>query len=512
MTHDEAQAFCESWLVHGPPALPSVSELSTEELVTKGQEAVDERAMFEAKHYLLELRRRDFQPARTCLNLGRLASECAEVDEAMDWYRQAIALDPTNQDSRGNLIFLQDVSPTTTDVQALQERRQFFDDCCQIAYGKRKPHRNTPEPDRPLKIGYVGGDWNFHSAAIAFSNPIIGHSPQCIPHAYSTLHPDHSDHVTKEWRRFLGDRYVEVYGLSPSQLAAVIREDEIDILVDLSGFTGRNRLQTFAQKPAPIQVQGWGYVLGTAFPTMDVIFADPVVCPPDIQKNFSERIYHLPSLLGFRAFDQTEDPPDLPCLTQDPTFAVFQRSIKMNDEDLGVYRRILEALPNAKIMFKGANFEPFRAVQIASAFKGMESRLIFAPPTSHHDHLSYYTKTDLSLDTWPQTGGVSTLESIYMGIPVLTMIGPRMIERTSASIMTNCGMPEFICQTHGEYIEKAIRFVTTDRERLAEYRRTCRERLMTSPIVVGYTEAVETAYRTLWREWCANQLAYRQIH
>ncbi len=507
MNKDEAQAFVDAWLLNGPPALPSASGLSIDELTAKAQEAVDQNVMSEAKHYLIELMHRGFQPARTYLNLGRLASEHADVDEAMDWYRKSIALDPSNQESHGNLIFLQDVSPTTTDAQAVSDRLNFFTHCCQDIYAKRKRHHNTPDPDRPLRIGYVGGDWNFHSAAIAFSSVIASHTDdRYLAFAYSTLHPDHGDHVTREWRRFLGDRYLECYGLSPSQLAAVIRHDEMDILVDLSGFTARHRLLTFAEKPAPIQVQGWGYVLGTAFPAMDVIFADPIVCPPSVQANLTEHVYHLPSLLGFKAFDQTEDPPDLPCLTQDPIFAIFQRSIKINDDNLGVYRRLLEALPNAKIMFKGANFEPFRAQQIAQAFKGLENRLIFAPPTSHHDHQSYYTKTDLSLDTWPQTGGVSTLESLYMGVPVLTLIGPRMIERTSASILTNCGMTEFIAESKGEYIEKAIRYVTTDRTRLAKFRRSSRERLMTSPIVVGYTEAVETAYRSLWHDWCAKQL------
>jgi predicted O-linked N-acetylglucosamine transferase (SPINDLY family) len=512
MNQAEAQAFVDAWLVNGPPALPSVSELSIDDLKWRAQEAIDQRVWCIARIYLLELFARDYQPAVTATNLAVLSATQSRMDEAMDWYRRAVALNPTNREDYEHLVFLQDLTSSTTDHDALEERRRYFSTFGTPAYLRRKPHDNTPDPERPLKIGYVGGDWNFHSATIAFASVVSGHSAGYVAYAYSTLHPDHGDHVTREWKRVLGDRYLECYGLSPSQLAAVIRHDEMDILVDLAGYTARNRLLTFAEKPAPLQVQGWGYVLGSGFPTMDAIFLDPVVCPPEIEAVLSERVVRLPSILGFMPVDEIIGDSDLPCLTQPPVFGVFQRSIKINADNLRAYRRILEAVPDAKIMFKGGDYTPERCLQIVDALRGLEHRIIFAPPTSHRDHMNYYHQTDLSLDTWPQTGGVSTLESLFMNIPVLTKIGPRMIERTSASMLTNCHLTELIAETQDDYIEKAVRLVTTDKAILAEYRKICRTRLMASPIVVGYTAAVEDAYRMLWKSWCLMRTTDTRIH
>ncbi len=510
----EVQAYIDNLLLNGQQAPPPLTDVTLDTLKQLAQQAADGQHWDLCLSYLQELMAREYEPARTASNIGRLFAECGRIDEGLPWYRKSLELDPTQRDLHDALIFMMESEVETTVEDQLRERTRYFQHFCAAAYQNRTTPRNRPDPDRPLKIGYVGGDWNFHSASMAFTQVIADHHDGYVATAYSTLPPEHRDWVTGQWKQRLGDRYVEAYSLTPGQLAAVIKHDEIDILVDLAGYSSKHRLETFAYRPAPIQIQAWGFVVGTGSPIMDVLFADPIVAPPEVQAQFSERIYPLPCLLGYTPRDVFEAPSPLPCLEQPVTFGVFQRAIKINDDTLRVWRRVLEAVPDSQIMFKGGDYTSARRMKIAKALAGMESRIIFGPATMHAPHLNYYQQIDLSLDPWPQTGGISSMESLSMGVPMVTLVTPgcRMVQRTSASILTNVGFEDCITTTEDDYVATAVRLVTTDRARLAEMRATAWERLKASPICVGYVEAVETGYRTLWREWCARRLSYQTIH
>lgn len=510
----EVQAFIDDLLCQGPQAPPPITDVSLDDLKQLAQQAADGQHWEWCLSYLHELLAREYEPARTCANIGRLYAESARIGESLPWYRKSLDLDPTQRDLHDALIFMMESEVATTVEEQLRERAIYFQRFCSAPYLKRTTLRNTPDPDRPLKIGYVSGDWNFHSAAMAFSRVVFEHHEGCIPTAYCTLPPENQDFVTARWKQRLGNRFVEVFGLTPGQLAAVIKYDEIDILVDLSGYSSRHRLETFAYRPAPIQIQAWGFVVGTGSPIMDVVFADRVVAPPDVRTHLTERIYDLPCILGYAPLDIFEDVSPLPCLENSVTFGVFQRAIKVNDDTLRVWRRVLEAVPDSRIMFKGGDYTSARRLKIAKALAGLESRVIFGPPTIHTAHLNYYQQIDLSLDPWPQTGGISSMESLSMGVPMVTLVTPgcRMVQRTSASILTNVGFDECITTSEDDYVATAVRLVTTDRQHLAEMRATAWERLKASPICIGYVEAVETAYRALWREWCAKRLTAQTIH
>lgn len=510
----EVQAFIDELLLNGPQAPPPLTDVELSDLKQLAQQAADGQHWELCLSYLHELLARDYEPARTCANIGRLFAECAQISEGLPWYRKSLALDPSQRELHDALIFMMESEIETTVEEQLAERAKYFQQFCAAAYQQRTTHRNTVDPDRPLKIGYVSGDWNFHSASMAFSQVVHEHHEGFIPTAYCTLPPWNHDWVTTQWKERFGERFVEAFGLTPGQLAAVIKYDGIDILVDLSGYSSRHRLETFAYRPAPIQIQAWGFVVGTGSPIMDVVFADRVVAPPEVRGMLTERIYELPCLLGYAPRDIFEAPSPLPCVDGPVTFGVFQRAIKVNDHTLRVWRRVLEAVPDSRIMFKGGDYTSARRMKIAKAFAGLESRVIFGPATVHAAHLNYYQQIDLSLDPWPQTGGISTMESLSMGVPVVTLVTPgcRLVQRTSASILTNVGFEECITTTEDDYVARAVRLVTTDRQHLAEMRATAWERLKASPICVGYVEAVEVAYRTLWREWCAKQRHSQTIH
>lgn len=455
-----------------------------------------------AKAALDELWARHYRPAYTAAHIGHVCMNLADVAGAIKWHREALSLDPQLIEAQERLIFMLDAQPETTEAEALAERHNWWTRFGRSAYTNRQPHRNRIDSEKRIRVGYIGSDWNFHSAAIAFVSVLDKHTPQIEPVIYSTLEKSRWDNRTQMWKERYNHGFIDASEWSPSMLANTIREDQIDILVDLAGYTAGNRLLTFAYKPAPIQIQAWGYVLGTGCPAMDIVFADSVVATPQIRANLHERVFDLPSILSYMPRPDLPATNPLPCLSGPPMFAVFQRAMKTNADTYAVWRQILERVPDATILFKAPDYSPSVRGAIADAFGPHRDRIDFEFASWHKDHMMRYQQADLSLDPWPQTGGVSTLESCYMGVPVVTLIGERMIQRASASFLTTLGIPEFITQTPEQYIDTAVRMVTTDRDQLAATRLQLRSRLEQSVMCAGYIDHVEAAYRTLWREWC----------
>jgi len=372
----------------------------------------------------------------------------------------------------------------------------------------RQPCTNDRDPERVLRVGYVSGDFKWHSAAFAFAAIITGHTESIEPFYYSTLEPAKYDDLTRQWQAGYAHTFRDVSTLTAVELLHLIRKDAIDILVDLAGWTGNNRLLTFAARPAPIQIQAWGYVLGTGCPAMDVVFADPIVASSDIRAQLTERVVDLPALLSYFPRPDLPEPSPLPCLsTETIVFGVFNRAVKVNTECVRVWRTILERLPQATIRFQGFDYTPYVQEKIRQTLGAYGDRVSFSVGETDRAHKLAYQAIDLCLDPWPQTGGISTLDALWMGIPTVTLLGERMIQRASASLLTVLGLEEFITTSPEAYISCAVAAVTTHRTELAAIRSGLRQGLRTSPIIVGYGDAVEAAYRTLWREWCTNKLS-----
>lgn len=492
----------------------NVADLSPDvsALLAKAHDQCDKGLWPQARLSLEDLYRCGHRPGFIAQQLGDVCGNEGDNDDSIAWHRKAIAHDPTRYRSYENLIFMLDARSDTTLASATAARQAWWHQFGAPAYAKRQPHTNAPIPHRRLRVGYVGGDFNFHSAAIAWTAVVSQHSPAIETVIYSTLQPERYDRRTARWQEQFGDHFVDVSKLSAHELAQYLQLDQVDILVDLSGYTQNNRLLTFAYAPAPIRIQAWGYVTGTASPTMTHLFADPIVCPASMRADMAEAVVDLPALLTYLAPSMAtgypvDIPPPLPlpCFTGPPTFSVFQRAIKVTDECLSIWRIILEQLPAASIMFKGGDYTPTHRQRIAEGLGACQARITFDVTTGHYAHQLWYQQVDLSLDPWPQTGGVSTLEALWNGVPCVTLLGDRMIQRTSASFLTTLGLGDLVAHTKQEYIQKAIQFVTRDRARLADWRQRLRMMLETSPIIHGYKEAVELAYRQLWHEWCETQ-------
>lgn len=481
-------------------------------LVAEAQDFCNKGLWPEAQQSLESLYALGWRKAFTAQQLGDVCANRGHHDDAIKWHRQAVKIEPKMFRSYENMIFMLDARSTTTEKRAREARLDWWDAVGKGAYALRQPYRNVPDPAKRLRVGYVSGDFNFHSAAIAWAGVVSQHTEAVETCLYSTLEPSRYDNRTRIWREQYGRHFVDVSHQSAHELALTIQKDEVDIMIDLSGYTNNNRLLTFAYRPAPIQGQAWGYVLGTQSPIMDVLFADPIVASVEIRRRLSEYVVDLPCILSYwppsKASGCREDlpgPTPLPCLTQGPTFSVFQRAMKISAESIDVWRAILERLPTARILFKGADYSPAIRTWIADAFGGCRNRIVFDFNTSHYEHLLWYQDCDLALDPWPQTGGVSTLEALFMHVPTVTLLGDRMIQRASASILSVVGCASCVTTTEEDYINRAVELVTTHRDELAAMRATVRQQLLDSPICQGYVHAVESAYRRLWVAWCDQQ-------
>src|SRR5262249_12317788 len=246
---------------------------------------------------------------------------------------------------------------------------------------------------------------------------------EVICYSCSTIRDD----ITKDFQR-VADRWVDAVQLSDEELAERVRADQVDILIDLSGHSGGNRLRAFARKPAPVQVTAWGHGTGTGLPTIDYLFSDPVTIPGAMRHLYAEKIYDLPCVI-MSALPPIELPRgDPPVLTNGYiTFGVFNRITKISDEALAVWARVLHGVPDARLLMKDGAYDDatlrdlmrqrFAALGIAG------ERIDFLGGSPREQHLAAFVTADIALDPFPQNGGVSSWEALHMGVPVIAKLG-----------------------------------------------------------------------------------------
>ncbi len=446
-------------------------------------------------------------------SLGNVLTAGGRIAEALASYRRALELKPEYPEVHSNLIFALDFDPRMTSAEAFGERRRWNE-----RYGRPlgraiAPHTNDRDPERRLRVGYVSADFREHSAAMVFGPVVLSHDPaevEVVGYA-GVVKPDH---VTARFQAAAG-RWRSMVGVTDEALARQIRQDGIDILVDLSGHSGGHRLQMFARKPAPVQVTAWGYAVGTGLDTMDYFFADPVTVPAELRGHFSEEIVELPAFVPYSPIEPVPEVGPLPARGRGAvTFSCFNRPSKITPEALGVWAQILAAVPEARLVMKFHGLDQpaiqarWRGVFEARGVAG--ERIEFVGGSSPREHLAAYGQVDLALDPFPHGGGVTALDGLWMGVPVVTLLGERIPARMGASILTTLGLPEFIAGTAEEYVAMAVR-QARDLGGLERLRAGLRERLRGSVLCDhrAYCRAVETAYRWMWRRWCGSPARVR---
>jgi protein O-GlcNAc transferase len=436
-------------------------------------------------------------------NLGLALFKCGRLEEAVDALRTAVARDPANATTHANLIFALDLDPRVQLADAMAERARWNARHGSVAV--RSDHANARDPERRLRIGYVSGDFKAHSAAEALAPVILGHSAAFDVVCYSQVRD--ADTVTARFRAGAA-LWREAWQMDDQALERCIRADVIDILVDLSGFTQGNRLSVFARKPAPVQVQAWGYPLGSGMKAIDYLLSDAVLIPAVSRSHFVETVHDLPA---FMPFAPPVDSPDVAAAPVDAngfvTFGAMNRLAKVNDAVLRVWADILSRLPNARLLAKDPAFDAeaarARVLERLAACGIAADRIVLRGQTSRREHLAAYAEIDVALDPFPQSGGITTFESLWMGVPVITLAGARPQDRASAAILAHVGLRDAIAESSGGYVDVAVAWAH-DAQRLRTVRSGLRDRMRAAPFCDhrAYVAAVETAYRRFWWHWC----------
>jgi len=323
---------------------------------------------------------------------------------------------------------------------------------------------------------------------------------------YSTK--QHADEVNARLKQ-TAKGWREIEALNDDEAAAQVRDDGIDILVDLSGHTQGNRLGMFARKPAPVQCTWLGYVGTTGLATMDYLIGDRFVTPAEDDRFYREAVYRLPgSYLCFNPPAVPIETAPLPSLQGAPiTFGSCNSLYKLTEHVLDLWASILLAVPGSRLLLKNYHLtKPVFADQIIGrlAQSGVgEERLLLSDAAPRDEILATYNQIDIALDPFPYGGGTTTAEALWMGVPVITWRGDRFVGRVSESILTTAGVSEFVATSAEDYVDKAVN-LAADLPRLAALRAGLRDRVVQSPLcdAARFTRGLEDAYRTMWTRWC----------
>lgn len=440
-------------------------------------------------------------------NLGAILRRQGRIDAATAALRQALTINPDHERAFDNLIFLRDFDPAVSLPEQQQLRREWAERFADPLTPAAPEFDNDRDPERKLRIGYVTGDFRNHSAAISFA-PVILERDREQFEAYCYMTSARRDVVTDRFEAS-ADAWRACWGKPDAAVAKMIRRDAIDVLVDLSGHSAGNRLLVFARKPAPVQVTAWGHCTGTGMKAMDHFLADAVVMPKEDAAHCRENVIELSCALGFSPPDAAPDAAPGPAARNGfVTFGCLNRIEKVGDETLAAWGRIMAEVSGSRLYLKSAALDDAKVrAETADRLHAhgiAASRVEMAGRTSWSEHMDAYGQIDIALDPFPNTGGISTLETLWMGVPVVTLRGATPAGRMAAAILTAGGYPEWIGETMDAYVATAVGLASAP-SALSDLRRELRPHLGRLPVgnPVAYAREVEAVYRTAWREWSA---------
>lgn len=458
------------------------------------------------RHYrrALELKP-DYHVAHS--NLGNVLRSLGHLPQAQASCRRALEIKPDYDEAHSSLLFCLS-HDKDVDAQALfAEHRRFGEVFETPLRATWQPHANSRDPERRLRIGFVSGELLNHAVAFFFEPVLekLAGYPQLSLHAYSNN--AFEDEVTRRLRGYF-PHWRSVVGLSNAALADLVRADGIDILIDLSGHTGKYRLLSFARKPAPVQASWLGYPGTTGLRSVDYYLADRYLLPPgEFDWQFAEKIVRLPSYLAFRPPGPAPPVNRLPALSNGfATFGSFNRPGKLSPSVISLWSQLLRAVPAARMVLGALPADD--SVGTLTGWFAEEGiardRLDFHARCSMSAYLELYRHVDLCLDTFPYTGGTTTFHALWMGVPTLTLAGRTVPGRIGAGTLGQFRLAAFVARDAEDFVRKGISWAN-DTSALARLRAGSRQRfeqsLIGQPALVA--AGVERALRTMWRRWCA---------
>ncbi len=440
-------------------------------------------------------------------SLGGILLVQGRGDEAAKAFRRAIACKSDSVHAHSNLILTLHYLPGTTQEEIFKEIRRWNTQHAVSQAEFIRPHANVPDPERRLKIGYVSADMKQHPVGFFFL-PVISNVDKKRFEIFCYANMKSEDDFTNKIRAH-ADHWRDISFITDEEVTEKVRADGIDILIELTGHAADHRLVMFARKPAPVQVQGGGHYCTSGLDVMDYILSDATETPEGEDQWFSETVVRMPD--GYVCYGPPDYAPDvtfLPALGKGyVTFGCCNNLAKINSQVMLLWADILKAVPDSRLSLRTDTLDDEATAQLVyDRFQGLgisPERITLAGKAPHKAFLGHYREIDMALDPFPYSGGLTTCEALWMGVPVISMAGETFAGRHSASHLHNVGLDDWVVQTAGDYLSLAKKH-SRDLEKLSRLRASLRERMIKSPLCDGvrYTRNLEAVYRRMWRGWC----------
>lgn len=447
------------------------------------------------------------------LGMGNVLVDLWSIEEAVATYGKALALAPHSSAIFSALLFHSHylAAPDQTRMFALHRR-----------FGEMMRKANSPGnenfalaeyPERRLRVGYVSPNFSRHSVGY-FVEPVIRHHDRSRYEIYCYYTHQLSDETTERIRG-LANGWRDIADAPDDAVEKMIRDDCIDILVDLAGHSKGNRLGVFARKPAPIQMTWLGYPDTTGLDAIDYRITDRVADPePDAEQRHTERLLRIEDV--FLCYQPPEDSPPACAPVRSASEVVFascNNIAKLNEQTIQAWAQILGQVPGSRIIVKSAPLGyPDTVDRVLDCFErnGIDTERIELRGwiADRRQHLELYANIDIALDTFPYNGTTTTCEALWMGVPVVSLAGTVHMSRVGATILRCAGLNEFVAESMEEYAGIAIA-IAHDQTRRKSLRATLRDKLLASPLLdhAGFTRKLERHFRQSWAAWCNRQRA-----
>jgi predicted O-linked N-acetylglucosamine transferase (SPINDLY family) len=442
--------------------------------------------------------------AVTQINLGTVLLKQGEAERALDYFRGSVAMMPQLEEAHRALLLAMNYLPGVDPAEAFAYYRTWGMRCA-ARVRRRHPRRDT-DPRRRLRVGYVSPDFRNHAMAPFIEQVLANHSASAVE-VFCYDNSPAKDAVTARMQGYPA-LWRDIRGVDDDTAADLVEQDHIDLLVDLAGHTVGGRLELFARRPAPVQISLLGYLNTTGLDAMDYRISDVTADPPGIAERYHvERMLRLPG--SFWCFRPPDDAPYVgpaPALAAGRvTFGSFNNFAKLNRAVTDAWSSILHRCPDARLLVAAAPegeararfLERFAAHGIEAARIELFGRLRLS------EFRALHARVDIALDPFPYAGGATSCESLWMGVPVVTLAGTFGFARSGACLLNALELGELIAENAGEYVECATR-LAADHSRLGDLRRSLRGRMQDSELTDGarFAAKLEAAYRGVWHDWC----------
>lgn len=458
-------------------------------------------------------------------NIGVLLRDTGDIEHACDAYRECVRHSPNDRHAEQNYLLALNYIRRGEEREVCEAHAAWGTRFAKLIGPPLKARRAVRQDSgagtpgrRKLVVGYVSPDMYTHSVSYFAAAPLRSHDSEMIkPIVYNVA--KFRDAQTERLRKFTlesGGEWRDCATLTEAELAECIRNDSVDVLVELTGHTANNRLGTMVLEPAPVQITWIGYPNTTGLRSIRYRITDEVCDPAATKQTFTEQLVRLPSPYAFLCYTPNPEAPSTvslaPCLSVGyVTFGCFNTMAKVTAEVRTVWSRIMLATPGSRLYFKSKAFacEVIRQRFLTQmAAYGIESWRIDCVPLEKatSSHLAMYDRVDIALDTFPYAGTTTTCESLYMGVPVITLSGGCHAHNVGKSLLKTIGLDEFVANDVEAYVRIATS-LAKDTKRMSETRSSLRDKLLRSPLcdANGFTRELESIYRELWQRWCDEQ-------